>query len=59
MTSEIEIEIDFNNLFNLNLSYSFDVLKKVLVEFVKDQKVTKTKLHELENEIKALSIENM
>ena len=54
----IDVEIDFNNLFNLNLSYSFDILKGALEAINKNQKVTNTKIHDFEEQIKNLINDN-
>jgi len=56
-TSNFDVEIDFNNLFNLN--YSFEVLKGVLELLVQNQKSTNTKINELEENFKMVKIENM
>lgn len=56
-TSNFDVEIDFNNLFNLN--YSFEVLKRVLELLVQNQKSTNTKINELEENFKMVTIVNM
>ena len=54
--TNFDIAIDFNSLFTLN--YSFEVLKGLLETLVKNQKVTNTKLSELENNINIINEEN-
>jgi len=56
--SNVDIEIDFNNLFNLNLTYSFDVLKGVLEAFVLNQKTSNTKISNLEQQIQNILQDN-
>ncbi len=57
--TNIAFEIDFNNLFNLNLSYSFEALKVALENFVQNQKESNTRISELEKLVKLLQEENM
>jgi hypothetical protein len=45
-----EGELDLNKIFQLNLSYNFDLLKTVLEGILKAQKATQQELNDLKNE---------
>ena len=55
-TSEDKQIFDLNEIFHIDLSYNFDLLKNLLSTIIKNQKLKDDKLTELENQILDLRI---
>ena len=56
-TSDDKQIFDLNEIFHIDLSYNFDLLKNLLSTIIKNQKLKDDKLTELENQILDLKIQ--